>query len=179
MRVENIKREVARLKAKHQTNDPRRLCEAVGIRISDQPMGTGEGACKGFLMVNARCKTAVVNSDLPPEVQRIILAHELGHGLLHGSRSIRSFHEVTLYDDADPMEYEANIFAAELLIDDDSLFDVLDQQPSFYQAASTLLVPPELLDFKVRLLQKEGYQLFAPRVAQSDFLKRDISKPLS
>ena len=179
MRTDNIKREVARLKAKYRTSDPYELCEAVGIRISEQPMGTNNGACKGFLMVNARCKTAVINSDLPAEVRRIIVAHELGHGILHGSRSLKSFHEVTMYDDADPMEYEANTFAAELLIDDDSFFSVLDQQPSFYQAASTLLVPPELLDFKVRLLQKEGYQLFAPRIAQSDFLKRDISKPMN
>ena len=179
MRTDNIKREVARLKAKYQTNDPYEMCEAVGIRVFEQPMGTAEGSCKGFLMSNARCRMAVINSDLPAEVQRIILAHELGHGILHGNRSIKSFHDVTMYDDADPMEYEANIFAAEYLICDDSFFAALEQQPSFYQAASILLVPPELLDFKVRLLQKEGYSLFAPRIAQSDFLKRDITKPMN
>lgn len=48
----------------------------------------------------------------------------------------------------------------------------------FFQTASLLEVPPELLDFKIRLLQREGHKITAPYIGNADFLKRDISKPL-
>lgn len=65
MRTDNIKREVARLKAKYQTNDPYEMCEAVGIRVFEQPMGTADGSCKGFLMSNTRSLTPHTTISLP------------------------------------------------------------------------------------------------------------------
>ena len=172
MRAENIKREVARLKSKYKTSDARELCEAMGIRVSRQPMGCHAGSCKGFFMIHSRCKIAVVNSELDDQVQRVILAHELAHGILHADSKIRTFHELSYLDDRDFMEREANIFAAEFLI------DTLQNHTDFFSVASSLNVPPELLDFKLRLLEKSDDRFQAPYLAQSDFLRRDISKPL-
>lgn len=93
-------------------------------------------------------------------------------------RRIRTFHELSYLDETDFLEREANIFAAEFLIDDTSLFDVANSQADFFQMASLLNVPPELLDFKLRLLKQQGHRVNALYIAQSDFLKRDISKPL-
>ena len=73
---------------------------------------------------------------------------------------------------------EANIFAAEFLVDDTDLFDTLQSHTDFFSVASSLNVPPELLDFKLRLLEKRDGRFQAPYLAQSDFLRRDISKPL-
>ena len=39
--------------------------------------------------------------------QRIIIAHELGHAVLHSDSAISAFHEFTMFDDTDRMEYEA------------------------------------------------------------------------
>lgn len=179
MLAENIKREALRLKAKYQTADPFDICDSMKIRVSLIPMGKHETSCKGFFLVNARCKIATINSDLPDHIQRIILPHELGHGVLHSSPSISTFHEFSMLDNTDRMEYEANIFAAEFLLEDDEVFDALHQRLNFFQTASLLEVPPELLDFKLRLLQKQGYKIAAPYIAQSDFLKRDIEQPMS
>ena len=60
-----------------------------------------------------------------------------------------------------------------------TLFDVMDSQMDFFHLASILAVPPELLDFKLRLLKQQGYPINAPYIAQSNFLKRDISKPFA
>jgi Zn-dependent peptidase ImmA (M78 family) len=179
MRAEQIKREVARLKAKYQTMDLRAICAALKIRISQSPMGTSADSCKGFFLVNARCKLIMLNSDLADEIQDIILAHELGHAILHSSPAIRTFHEFTVLDETDRMEYEANVFAAEFLVEDQEALDTFGDQMTLFQASSILGVPPELLDFKVRLLEKEGYPIHAPYIAHGDFLKRDISKPLN
>ena len=179
MRAEDIKREAARLKAKFQTVNLNMICDALNIRVSYAPMGTNSDSCKGFFLVNARCKLIMLNSDLDDEIQRIIHAHELGHAILHCSPAIRTFHEFALLDETDRLEYEANVFAAEFLVEDTEVLDTFDDQITLYQASSMLGVPPELLDFKVRLLEKEGYPVQAPRIAHGDFLKRDIRKPLN
>ena len=179
MRAEQIKREVARLKAKYRTEKLRYICEALKIRVSHAPMGTNPDSCKGFFLVNARCKLIMLNSDLSEEIQRIILAHELGHAVLHCSPAIRAFHEFAVLDETDRMEYEANVFAAEFLVEDDEALEAFGDQMTLFQASSFLGVPPELLDFKVRIMEKEGYPVRAPHIAHGDFLKRDISKPLN
>lgn len=70
------------------------------------------------------------------------------------------------------MEYEANIFAAEFLMDDDDVLEKLNEDISFFGAASLLRVPPELLDFKFRLMKRNGYKLIdPPLMANSNFLK--------
>lgn len=179
MRAEDIKHLVARLKCKYRTCDAEEMCDALGIRVSRKPMGTSPNSCKGFFMVHNRCKIAVVNNDLDELIQGVILPHELAHGVLHVDRKIRTFHELSYMDETDLLEREANVFAAEFLVDDTALFDTMDSQIDFFHLASLLAVPPELLDFKLRLLKQQGYPVNAPYIAQSDFLKRDIRKPLA
>lgn len=177
MQAKLIKREVARLKAKYRTADPLEMCDALRIKVSFKPMGTHEDSCKGFYLESSRIKLAVINDDLPEVIQRIILPHEMGHGVLHITPSLCTFHELTVLTSTNAMEYEANVFAAEFLLEDEMVFDLIRQQSDFFAAASMLEVPPELLDFKLRLLQKEGYKINAPCIARADFLKRDLGQP--
>ena len=78
-----IKQEASRLKMKYQTDDPYEICRSMDIQVMKRPMGTNPQSCKGFFLVTSRCKLVVINSDLPDTIQRIILAHELGHAVLH------------------------------------------------------------------------------------------------
>ena len=77
------------------------------------------------------------------------------------------------------MEYAANVFAAEFMLSDDTVLEALEMQMDFYQTAKCLYVPPELLDFKLRILQCQGVRIIAPYIAHGDFLKRDLEQPLS
>lgn len=85
---------VAKLKVKYDETDPFRLCRAMGITLLLQPMGSHATAIKGFFMECKRIKTITVNSDLPEVIQKIIVAHELGHATLHRTSSVQAFHEV-------------------------------------------------------------------------------------
>ena len=85
MLAETIRREARRLKAKLHTADPYEICAEMRIRIELQPMGTNPGSCKGFFLTRFRKKVITLNSDLPEEIRRIILIHELGHAVLHSS----------------------------------------------------------------------------------------------
>lgn len=178
MLAEVIKREANRLKMKYQTKDPFEVCDALHIRVSLMPMGKHEGSSKGFYLTNSRCKVATINSDLPEHIQRIILPHELGHGVLHVTPKLCTFHELTVLNETNRLEYEANIFAAEFMLNDDDVMDALQMKMNFFQTASLLEVPPELLDFKLRLLQREGHDVVAPYIGRATFLKRDIDQQL-
>ena len=89
------------------------------------------------------------------------------------------FHEFAMFDDTDRMEYEANVFAAEFMLSDDEVMESLEMQMDFFQMARCLYVPPELLDFKLRILQRQGIKINAPYIAHGDFLKRDLGQPLN
>ena len=101
----------------------------------------------------------------------MVLAHELGHCVLHSGSSSAAFHEVILFDTADQKEYEANVFASELLLPDEAVLEVLNDDMFFFQAAKALYVPSELLDFKFRILKRRGYKVESPITANGDFLK--------
>lgn len=174
MSMDYINRQVKRIKNKYRENNPFRLCEAMGLILLFEPMGLYEGACKGFFLMQSRKKSITINCDLPEHLQRIILSHEVGHAVLHRNMTgIKAFHDFALFDETSLYEYEANIFAAEYLMDDTDVLELLNEDMSFFEAASVLSVPAELLDFKFRILKRKGYKVIdSPLMANGDFLKR-------
>jgi len=176
--AEQISREVARIKGFYGEADPFKLSRAMHIQVLNQPLGNRPGVCKGFYLEHSRIPCIVINSDLPEVIQRIILAHELGHAVLHRkAKGFHSFNEFSLFDDTSRMEYEANLFAAELLLDDHKVLDTLNQDVSFSGAAALLRVPVELLDFKFRAMKRRNYMIVdSPLASRSNFLK-DIEVP--
>jgi Zn-dependent peptidase ImmA (M78 family) len=172
-RIIYIADEVERLVNKHKTRDPYTLCRAMGIRIR---LKDCENLLKAYFVVVSRIKSIVVNNRVSDVVARILVAHELGHAVLHRELAfLRGFQEFELFDTASKAEYEANLFAAELLIEDEELLDLLnDDDKSFFGVARELYVPAELLDFKFRVLKSKGYHIEPPLLARSEFLKNDI-----
>ena len=171
MTIEYICSRTAHLREKFGTADPEALCREENVTVLSEPMGTGADACKGFFLYQSRRKIIVINSDLDGTVQSFILAHELGHSILHAEAAVlRSFSDFFPYDETSRYEYEANIFAAELLLSDEDTLSALSED-DFFTAAKKLRVPPELLDFKLRILKHKGYDLNSPISANSCFLK--------
>ncbi|NLV58378.1 MAG: ImmA/IrrE family metallo-endopeptidase [Clostridiales bacterium] len=174
MTMDVIHREAMRIKRRYADTNLVRLCKAMGITLLYEPMGVYEGTCKGFFLVHSRRMIITINSDLPEEQQYAVLAHELGHAVLHRkSTGINAFHDVGLYDDTSRLEYEANIFAAELLLEDGEVLELLNEGMPFFDMASTLCVPVEMLDFKFRTMKRRAYKVInPPLMAKGDFLKK-------
>ena len=168
-----------KLKREHKTTDPVAVCAAKGIKIIYQNFGAASNAIKGFYLEYNRIKTITINADLPLTFQRIILAHELGHSMLHRRSGLRAFHDVTMFDESSVMEKEANLFAAEFLMEDNDVLEVLNQDMTFFNAASILRVPVELLDFKFRVMKWKGYMLIEPPISSSNNFLRDMEVPES
>lgn len=172
-----IVRAVEKLKRKYMETDPARLCRSMGIILRPAPLGTGPDSIKGFYLEHSRIRTITINSELPELIGRFIIFHELGHAVLHHKSGLHAFHDVGLFDGSSRYERDANLFAAEYLLDDDDVLRTLDGRADFFSSAAELLVPPELLDFKFRIMEWKGYRIAEPPItARSDFLK-DVEVP--
>ncbi|MBF7097441.1 ImmA/IrrE family metallo-endopeptidase [Alkalibacter mobilis] len=173
MSIEYISREAKKIIHQYKTDDPESLCRHMNISLIFASMGSGSADCKGFYLIQSRKQVIVVNNDLPEKIQKIIIAHEIGHAVLHKKISkLKAFHDFALFDETSIFEYEANIFAADVLMNDSEVLDLLNDDISFFQAARRLDVPAELLDFKFRILKRKGYKVVDPPfVSNSNFLK--------
>ena len=111
----NIKLRVKNLEKKYGTRDPYKLCKRLKINIIYMDLGEIKGIYKK-VVTN---KFIVINENLDKFCQKVVLAHELGHAILHHSKEIQTLKDYDLFlRYTNQIEIEANTFAAELLIDD-------------------------------------------------------------
>ena len=175
MKLDYISRSAEDIKKDFPDCDPFEMVKAMGNLLLFQAMGKAKSACKGFFMMQDGQPSITINSDLPKMIQKIICAHELGHAVLHSQKiGMEAFHDVALFDTASLAEYEANVFAAELLLKDEDVLDLLNDDTSFFGVASTLRVPPELLDFKFRVMKRKGYQFTEPPLQSGSKFLQDM-----
>lgn len=111
----NIPRRVSNLIKKWGTRNPFLLCKYLKIDIMYRDLGD----IKGYYKKSVGKKIIVLNEKLDEFSLKVVLAHELGHALLHTSKEINFMKEHHLLPKSSIWEYEANKFAAELLIDDE------------------------------------------------------------
>lgn len=164
---------VDRLVEKYGTRDPCELCKALGIKIHYKDL---QKKLKGFFFCQSRQKNIVIDNNVNEILELILIAHELGHAVLHTEVAMmRGFQEMEVLENRQemPEENEANIFAAELLLDDDTVLEHLSEE-SFFEAACSLYVPAALLDYKFMILRTKGYRLNPMDVCRSNFLKEDL-----
>ena len=170
---EYISERVSSLVKKHGTNDPFKLCKALDIRVRYAEL---DGRLCGYFFCQSRIKSVVLDSSLSDISARIICAHELGHACLHKETlsAIRIIDKNALFNCRDVAEYEADLFAAELLITDSEILEHIENGLTVYSSARALRVPDELLDFKLRSMSERGFTINAPYTARADFLKNRV-----
>lgn len=111
--AKNIRLRVKNLIEKYNTSDPFILCDKLNIGVARVDLNDLRGYYKHLRGV----KIIVINSTLSVFTQKIVLSHELGHAVLHSSRSVALMHDKILHYSS-TVENEANKFAAELLLHD-------------------------------------------------------------
>lgn len=128
------------------------------------------GSLKGFYVCENGKRYIIINSTMNKLLRRTVCAHELGHDTLHRELSAGGLRENSLFLSSNKTEREANLFAAEILLTDDETLSVLEYSQSVDEAAFELGVLPEILSYKLELLNHKGYS-FNIQSSSSDFLK--------
>ena len=151
------------------TRDPFRIAEELGIEVL---FCENLSPLKGMYRVIKRNRFIFINSDLSPEMQRIVCAHEIGHDQLHRNLAKDgAIREFMLYYLATKPEYEANIVAAEILLDTDTILEYIrEYKYTSVQIAQAMNTDISLVALKVSHLAESGYD-FSRVEYQRDFLK--------
>jgi Zn-dependent peptidase ImmA (M78 family) len=170
MKIEHINDVVHRIIKRRGTRNPLELARELGIMII--PRSDFKGL-KGMYSVVKGKRFIFINSDLNSYKQRLVCAHELGHDQLHRVfASDNYYREFEIYDMTLRPEYEANVFAAELLLPDEDIIDLITLGYDNAQIAQTLNSDTNLVGIKVSALSNRGYNYRIPDF-RSDFLKGD------
>ena len=163
--------EARQLVQRYGTRDPFRIAEELGIHVL---YDNDFKALKGMYKIIQRSRFIILNGNLSDRDQRTVCAHELGHDRLHRHFAKTSaLQEFMLYDMRSRPEYEANIFASELLIDDDDVFELIQEERDICHIASELGEDINMVLIKIDELRQQGYDLRVPYRPQADFLGRN------
>ena len=152
-----IRKKVRKLVKRYGTSDPSELCRCMEIILCEADLGTSETAIKAMTMTVSRVSCIQYNRTLPEVVRRFIIAHELGHAVLHRRNHI----DTGFFDDVSVTEREANLFAAELLFGESSEVSekMKASEGTLFQFAAEYQVPYELLAYKIEIMKDEGYDV--------------------
>ena len=151
-----IERQAKALIRKYDTRDPFELCACLGVKVQVDDIGS----LKGMYVYIKRNRYIVLNSNLDEQTRRMVCAHELGHDQLHQEMAKYNFiHDSDLCDFTSKPEYEANMFAATLLIEDKEFIDLVQGGLDVAGLAKEFGVAPDLIALKGRMLNNRGYRL--------------------
>ena len=123
----------------------------------------------GYLFENNR-RYIIINKSLDKLLQQTVCAHEFGHDMLHRELSAGGIRESSLFLATNKTEREANLFAAEILLTDKETLSVMSYASAMEEAAFELGVVPQILSYKLELLNHKGHHFNITDTA-SDFLK--------
>ena len=171
MYTERIYSLTKRLKNRYRTSDPFELADALNITITFKKFDK----LKGMYYIVERCAFITLNEELDEVMQKIVLLHEIGHHILHRHLASTTFQEFCLYDMTSKPEMEANIFAANITLDDDDIISLArDEGYTAEQIARALYVPYPLLLIKMKDMNTRGYNFRIPYIPRADFLGRQL-----
>lgn len=140
---DKIQKLVNDLYRKHKTRNPFELAENLGLIIITQEL---DPSIHGAYYYKVRNGIICINSIYSEEHQQYVLAHEIGHYLLHRKLNIK-FLQCTTFYSKDKFEKQANMFAAEYLISD----KLLEQYTTIDELSQREGIPKEIVKLKYEM----------------------------
>ena len=169
MSVEYIVNKGTKLVEKYGTRDPFKIAKELGIKVM---FVNDFDKLKGVYRVIKRNRWIFINSNLSEWMQKVVCAHELGHDQLH-----REFAkgdgllEFVIYDMNNRPEYEANVFAAQILLPDDEILEHIYNGYDSQQIACMMNSDINLVALKASTMDYLHGFNFRPVEHNSTFLK--------
>lgn len=125
------------------TNDPFVIADYLNIKVFQCPLGR----ISGYYKYLKRHRCIYINSDLEINFSKVVMAHELGHAILHVKENCAFMSNKTLLLTS-KIERQANLFAANLLITDNMLQEYAGYTQE--QFCNSTGYPMELLELRLK-----------------------------
>lgn len=126
----------------------------------------------GMYAYQWRKRAIILNSRMDDYLTLMVAAHELGHDTFHRSLAKNGgFKEFELFRMTSSTEYEANAFAAHILIDTDECLELARSGYDVVHIAKTMNSEINLMLIKIQEMIRLGYDLRLPMPPQGDFFK--------
>lgn len=166
-----IYRKVESLVRKFHTRDPIKILEALHVVVGES---SSYNKLKGYCFMSCQTIYVMFSSFLSEEEKRIVAAHELGHVILHRAQlKMAPMSDNRIYNMINETEYQANLFAADLLIEDQAVEQLSKNEDlDYFSFCSSLYSTPELMSFKLYSLMKRGQKYNMPMDINSGFLAK-------
>ena len=152
------------------TRDTLEIARALGIYVH---FIDGFHDLLGMYTCRHRERHILLNSKMEAMVAQMVCGHEIGHDALHRdlARNSHTLPEFVLFDMRSKPEYEANAFAAHLILDDDELTEYIRQGYDVVQLAAAMNTNINLVLVKLNEMNRMGRDLHLPYVPHGDFLR--------
>ncbi len=112
-----------------------------------------------------------LNNSLEDSMLQMVLAHEIGHDIFHRDLASNGLKEFALFDIRSITEYEANAFAAHVLLKNEEVLSLARAGYDVAQIAGILNSHINLLLIKMQEMNKLGYNFNVHDCPNSRFLK--------
>ena len=153
---------------KSRTRNPFTIAEDNGIMLI---FDSNLNKMKGMYTIIKRNRIIIINDNMPERMQQIVCAHELGHDALHRQfAKDGGLREFMLYDMKSRPEYEANMYAADLLLDDEEVMELAKDGYDMQQVAGILNTDINLIGLKMASMNYRGFDLRIGIEPKSDLL---------
>ncbi|UMZ35588.1 ImmA/IrrE family metallo-endopeptidase [Priestia megaterium] len=135
---------VRKLIEKYRTNDPLLIAEEMGVQVV--PWNFPDEV-QGMYKYERRNQFIFVNDNLSEKERNFVLAHELGHAILHPTHNTSFLRNNTLFS-VNKFERQANTFAVELLLPDEIIHSYQDTRLTKQDIMRMQGVPTHLAHLK-------------------------------
>lgn len=169
---ELIFQQAMRYRKKLMSSDPYELLDDMGVVLRRSSAYPRDGL-RGYCAIINRTKYVVINCKQPAAEQRVVAGHEAGHLILHKAElRAGAMSDFDVYNVTGRLERQANFFAADFLIDDDDVLDLMrSRDADFFNVAKELCIPAPFFAFKLYSMVSRGYSMRVPVDLNNTFLK--------
>lgn len=141
----NIKNIVLELVKQNNTSNPYELASSLNILVLHEDLGT----INGYYNKPLRMKQIHINCVLNEHDAEYTCAHELGHAILHPNANTPFLRSNTLIS-IDKMEIEANSFAVNLLISDETIREGIEKHYTLEQLSRLIGYNQKLIELRLK-----------------------------
>ena len=162
-----IYKKATQLVQKSGTNNAHQIADELGIKLYYE---TYENLL-GMYTCRWKHRFIFLNNNLDGSMLQMVLAHELGHDIFHRDLASNGLKEFALFDIKSITEYEANAFAAHVLLKNEDVLSLARAGYDVAQIASSLNSHINLLLIKMQEMNRMGVDFTVPYQSRGNFLK--------